>query len=190
MAGNHYDFLTRWRVAATCEEVYEMLGDGEGLVRWWPSVYLDVETLAPGDQSGVGKVMSVFTKGWLPYTLRWRFEIVEVRPPHGFTLKAQGDFEGTGTWSFDQEGDSVLATYDWRIDAEKPLLKLLTPLLKPVFSANHRWAMARGEESLKLELARRHSRTDAERDAVPPPPPPTFRSTRVLRSGRDPLKPR
>ena len=46
-------------------------------------------------------------------------------------------------------------TYDWRIRAEKPLLRYLSFLLKPVFSANHRWAMARGEESLKAELARR-----------------------------------
>lgn len=167
-----------------------MLGDGEGLVRWWPSVYLDVETLSPGDASGAGKVMSLFTKGWLPYTLRWRFEIVEVRPPHGFTLKAHGDFEGTGVWSFEQEHESVIATYDWRIDAEKPVLKVLTPILKPIFSANHRWAMARGEESLKLELARRHARTDAERDAVPPPPSPTFWSARRPQSSQDRVNPR
>jgi hypothetical protein len=177
VAGNHYDFLTSWRIDATCEEVYEVLADGEGLVRWWPSVYLRVETLRQGDKSGVGKVMSLVTKGWLPYTLSWRFEIVEARPPHGFSLKARGDFEGTGSWSFQQEGGSVVAGYDWRIDAEKPLLKALTPLLKPVFSANHRWAMARGEESIVLELARRRARTDEERDAVPPPPRPTFWSS-------------
>lgn len=29
--------------------------------------------------------------------------------------------------------------------------------MKPIFSANNRWAMAKGEESLKLELARRHA---------------------------------
>jgi hypothetical protein len=44
--------------------------------------------------------------------------------------------------------------YDWRIRAEKPLLRYLSFLFKPVFSANHRWATARGEESLKAELAR------------------------------------
>ena len=42
-----------------------------------------------------------------------------------------------------------------RIRAEKPLLRYLSFLLKPVFSANHRWAMARGEESLRAELGRR-----------------------------------
>jgi hypothetical protein len=30
-------------------------------------------------------------------------------------------------------------------------------LVKPAFAANHRWAMASGERSLGLELARRHA---------------------------------
>jgi hypothetical protein len=41
-----------------------------------------------------------------------------------------------------------------------------------VFSANHRWAMARGLESLKLELARRHAATAEERAHIPAPPAP------------------
>jgi hypothetical protein len=48
-------------------------------------------------------------------------------------------------------------SYDWRIRADKPLLRTLSFLLKPVFSANHRWAMAQGEASLKRELVRRHA---------------------------------
>jgi hypothetical protein len=45
--------------------------------------------------------------------------------------------------------------FDWRIRAEKPLLRWLSFVLKPLFEANHRWAMARGEECLVRELARR-----------------------------------
>ena len=52
-------------------------------------------------------------------------------------------------------------TYDWRLRAEKPLLRSLSFLLKPLFEANHRWAMAQGEESLRLELARRRATTTA-----------------------------
>ncbi len=58
-------------------------------------------------------------------------------------------------WTFEQDGGAVNITYDWRIRAEKPLLRYLSFLLKPIFSANHRWAMARGEESLRAELGRR-----------------------------------
>ena len=62
--------------------------------------------------------------------------------------------------------------YDWRIHAEKPLLRTFSFMLKPIFSANHHWAMRMGEQSLKLELARRHARTAEERARVPPTEPP------------------
>jgi hypothetical protein len=174
MAANEYVFVTRWRVRGTIDEVSEILQDAEALPRWWPSVYLAVRQLEPGDQRGVGKVVDLFTKGWLPYTLRWQFRVTEDRRPHGFSLEASGDFVGKGIWTLTQDGPIADIVYDWRIRADKPLLRMLSLLMKPVFAANHRWAMARGEESLTFELARRHARTSQERAAVPPPPPPTF----------------
>ena len=66
-------------------------------------------------------------------------------------------------------------TYDWTVLAEKGVLKHLSLVMKPVFGANHRWAMARGEESLRLELARRRAAGDPiVSAAIPPPPGPTF----------------
>jgi len=45
--------------------------------------------------------------------------------------------------------------------------------LRPIFEANHRWAMTQGEDSLVLELARRRATSDVQRREVPPPPGPT-----------------
>ena len=45
MSANEYHFVTAWRVEATVEEVSAILGDPLGLVRWWPSVYLDVHEI-------------------------------------------------------------------------------------------------------------------------------------------------
>jgi hypothetical protein len=174
MATNEYHFVTDWRVKGTLEEVSEILEDALALPRWWPSVYLEVEELEAGDARGKGRVIALLTKGWLPYTLRWKFRITESRHPHGFSLRAFGDFEGTGRWTFTQDGEFVHIIYDWRIRADKPLLKALSFLLKPIFSANHRWAMARGLDSLVLELERRRARTPEEAARVPPPPAPTF----------------
>ena len=159
MAGApEYAFLTRWRLRATAEEVFDILSDPIDLKRWWPSVYLDVKELKPGDQpNGVGRVIDLYTKGWLPYTLRWNFKVIESTRPSGFKLEAHGDFEGTGVWTIRQDGDFVDATYDWRIKAEKPLLRYGSFVFRPFFAANHRWAMARGEESLRRELDRRRS---------------------------------
>ncbi len=181
MATNDYHFITDWRVQGTLQEVTDIIADAEELTRWWPSVYLDVKILEKGDEVGLGKVVDLYTKGWLPYTLRWQFRVTEVRDD-SFTLVAQGDFEGRGIWTFKQDGPWVDITYDWKISAEKPLLRYFSFLIKPIFAANHRWAMAKGEESLALELARLHARTDLARSQVPMPPQPTRTSVPLLMS--------
>jgi hypothetical protein len=35
----------------------------------------------------------------------------------------------------------------------KPLVRHLTPVLRPLFALNHRWAMRRGQASIVAELA-------------------------------------
>src|SRR5947208_8826488 len=174
MRTNQYEFLSRWRVEGTCGEVADILGDPLALAHWWPSVYLDAQEIAPPRASGdgLGRRVSVLTKGWLPYTIRWEFEVIESRYPSGFAITARGDFDGRGVWTFQQDGAFVDITYDWRLSAEKPVLRRLSFLLKPLFQANHRWAMAQGEESLKLELRRRRATSDAARCSVPLPPGP------------------
>jgi len=169
---NDYHFVSRWRVKGTCGEVADILGDPLALTRWWPSVYLKVDELRPADARGLGRRVRLQTAGWLPYTLQWEFEVVDSHYPHDFTIVASGDFDGRGEWTFVQDGPDVDITYDWRLRAEKPLLRHLSFVLKPLFEANHRWAMARGEESLRLELARRRAPSAAAAALVPPPPPP------------------
>ena len=172
---NTYHFITRWIVEATCEEVYRILEDVDSLADWWPSVYLDVHILEKGKPGGVGKVVELYTKGWLPYTLRWKFRVTDTHFPTGFSLQAFGDFIGAGIWTFrTTDTGQCEVIYDWQIQANKPLLKILTPILRPLFSLNHHWAMRMGERSLRLEISRRKAKTDAERAAVPSPPGPTF----------------
>lgn len=172
--GPQYEFLTVWRVPGSIQEVRAVLGDAEALPRWWPSVYLAVDVVEGGGADGVGRTLDLYTKGWLPYTLRWRLRVTEPVTDAGFALEASGDLEGAGRWTFAQDGPEVVVTYDWRVAATKPLLRRLSWLLRPAFAANHRWAMARGEESLALELRRRRAATDEDRRRVPGPPPATF----------------
>jgi hypothetical protein len=169
---HEYQFLSRWRVEGTCGEVADILGDPLALSQWWPSVYLGVDELRPPDAHGLGRRARLHTKGFLPYTLTWELEVTETRYPYGFTIAASGDFDGRGVWTFEQDGSFVDVTYDWRLSAEKPLLRNLSFLLRPLFEANHRWAMAQGEQSLKLELLRRRASSDAVRVNIPLPPGP------------------
>jgi hypothetical protein len=175
MTTNEYHYITHWRVKGTIQEVSEILSQATDLVRWWPSVYLDIQEAEAGDENGIGKVIHLYTKGWLPYTLRWSFRVTESKYPYGFALEAWGDFVGRGIWTFEQNGEWADITYDWKIRADKPLLKYFSFLFKPIFGANHQWAMRMGEESLKLELMRRHAATPEERARIPSPPGPTFK---------------
>jgi hypothetical protein len=180
---NSYHFVSHWRVEGTCGEVADILGDPLALPRWWPSVYLSVEEIAAPNSHGLGRRVRLRTKGWLPYTLAWEFEVVDSHYPTGLTIVASGDFDGRGQWTFVQDGAHVDITYDWRLTAEKPLIRNLSALLRPVFEANHRWAMAQGEASLVLELARRRAASDAERASVPPPPGPVTYAAAALVGG-------
>ena len=155
MAANDYIFVTNWRVCGTVEEVYQVLIEGRQYPRWWPEVYLEVTQTAPGGDHGLGKSAQLYTGGKLPYRLRWHSRVVETRYPNGYLLEATGDFIGRGEWTFEQQGPEVAIRFDWRLRAEKPLLRCLSFMMKPIFRANHRWAMARGEEGLRSELARR-----------------------------------
>jgi hypothetical protein len=168
--GSDYHFVTIWHVAGTIEEVKAVLGDGLSLPSWWPSVYLGVNQVDPGGADGLGATLDLHTKGWLPYTLRWRLRVTEPITDAGFALEAKGDLNGTGRWTFEKDGPNVVITYDWRVSASKPLLRRLSWLLRPAFSANHHWAMRKGEESLRLEVRRRRGE-----EGVPEPPPATFR---------------
>jgi hypothetical protein len=183
MPANDYHFVTNWRVEGTCGEVADILRDALALPRWWPAVYLRVDQLAAGDEAQVGQRVRLLTKGWLPYTLNWEFVVVESQYPNGFTLQASGDLDGRGEWTFVQQGSEVEITYDWRIRADKPILRALSFLLKPLFEANHRWAMAQGETSLALELERRRAASDGARSEVPAPPGPVTYAGIALATG-------
>jgi hypothetical protein len=194
---NVYAFRTTWDLPATPEEVAAVLGDAAGLERWWPSVYLRVRVVEPGDERGIGRVVDLHTKGWLPYTLKWRFTVTESDPPRGFALRAEGDFVGRGVWTITRQPAApdgsarTAATYDWRISAEKTILRRLSFVMKPIFAANHRWAMARGDESIRLEIARRRAAGDPlVLASIAEPPGPTFPQSLTRRISRRRARPR
>jgi hypothetical protein len=175
---NAYSFVDRWRVQSTLDEVYDVMIRGEDFAGWWPGIYLDSTLIQPGDQNGLGGIARFRSQGGrLLYVLDWTSRTIGVNRPYGFTLEATGDFVGTGRWTFRQDGDWVDMTFEWNIRAENPLLRYGSFVMKPILADNHRFAMRVGEKSLRLELARRHAQTDAERAAIPPPPGPITAAT-------------
>jgi hypothetical protein len=154
LASNDYAFLTHWRVPGTLEQAYDILIDVRGYLRWWPDVYLEVGPIG-SISAGVGAKTRLLTRGKLPYKLHWQAEIIEADRPISFVIRATGDFDGHDVWSLQPQDNDVAIAFDWRLRAEKPLLRYLSFLFKPLFKWNHRWAMVCGEEGLRAEIARR-----------------------------------
>jgi Polyketide cyclase / dehydrase and lipid transport len=159
MPANGYQFVTHWWLSGTPEQVSDLLNDTDTLIRIWPSLYKRATVVEPGGENGIGRVLSVETRGHLPYTLRWSFRLTESRHPYGYSIEAWGDMVGRGVWTFERDNDTTRVTYDWRVRTEKPLLKLLSPILKALFRANHDRVMADGEVALRAEQERRRAAT-------------------------------
>jgi uncharacterized protein YndB with AHSA1/START domain len=145
MAGE-YVFIDEWDVDAPQEAVFEALADTRTYPEWWKPVYISVEADC---EPGVGCVSQQEFKGQLPYHLKTRSEIERYDPPHEFAVSVVGDLTGKGVWTLTSRNGGVHVHFDWRVIADRPLLRYLTPILRPVFRWNHNWSIKRAIEGLE-----------------------------------------
>jgi len=146
LAAREYVFVDEWDVAAPREAVFDALADACSYPVWWKPVYLDVES---DGEPEVGKASRQHFKGRLPYHLRTRSVITRLEPPHAIGADVDGDLRGTGLWTLTETDDGgTHVRFDWRVFADRPLLKVLTPVLRRALRWNHAWAIARAREGL------------------------------------------
>jgi uncharacterized protein YndB with AHSA1/START domain/mannose-6-phosphate isomerase-like protein (cupin superfamily) len=141
-----YVFVDQWEVAAPPEAVFDAIADARTYPEWWRPVYLDVEADGPPQ---LGKVSHQRFKGRLPYHLRTRSVIKALDPPHTITADVDGDLRGRGTWTLTPTARGTHVRFDWQVHADRRLLRVLTPVLRPLFRWNHNWAIARAMEGLE-----------------------------------------
>lgn len=141
-----YVFIDQWEVAAPPEAVFDAIADARSYPQWWRPVYLDVESDGPPE---VGKESRQHFKGRLPYHLHTRSVIVALDPPRTITADVDGDLRGRGTWTLTPTPRGTHVRFDWQVMADRRLLRVLTPVLRPLLRWNHNWAIARAIEGLE-----------------------------------------
>ena len=141
-----YVFIDEWDVQAPAAAVFQALADPRTYPDWWTPVYIDVEASGP---PAVGATSQQHFKGRLPYHLRQTSEIVRLEPPREFEIRVTGDLTGRGVWTVTPKGDAVHVRFDWRVTADRALLRVLTPILRPFFRWNHNWAIKRAMAGLE-----------------------------------------
>ena len=144
MASNSYHFEDRWQVRFPIEQVWEVLARPEEYPRWWRGVYLSATRL-----DAEGKRVAVVARGWLPYKLRFTIESALQEKPRLIAFRATGDFvTNLSRWVLEPHGDLTAVTLEWNPRVEKPIVKFLSPVLRPLFRWNHEWTMRRGERQI------------------------------------------
>lgn len=143
---NEYVFIDEWDVDAPAEAVFEALADARTYPEWWKPVYIAVDADGPPE---VGCVSRQEFKGRLPYQLETRSEIVRLESPRQFEVRVEGDLRGRGVWTLTPRNGGVHVRFDWRVFADRPLLRHLTPILRPLFRWNHNWSIKRAIEGLE-----------------------------------------
>ena len=112
-------------------------------------VYLSAVSLDGEGEPRVGGRVAVVAKGWLPYKLRFTIETTALEKPTLIEFKATGDFvTDASRWVLKHEGVGTSVTLEWNPRVEKAALKLLSPLLKPLFRWNHAWTMKLGQRQI------------------------------------------
>lgn len=144
--GREYVFRDEWDIDAEIGVVFDLVSDVSSYPHWWRPVYKSVET---NGVRGVGCVAQHCFRGALPYDIHLRTELTVYDPPHRFEFKAEGDLRGHGIWTFTEHDSRTRVCWDWHVCADKPLLRVLTPLLRPLFRWNHSWAVSRAQAGLQ-----------------------------------------
>jgi hypothetical protein len=141
-----YAFADEWLVPATPDWVYELLSCPREYPAWWGDVFLE----GAGDPgpAAPGKRARLVTRGRLPYRLRWELVCVQAIAPARLVSRIDGDFAGDGIWTISTADGGTRAVLEWNVEVRKGFVRRLTPILRPLFAWNHRWAMGRGLERI------------------------------------------
>jgi hypothetical protein len=105
-------------------------------------------------------------KGRLPYHLRTRSRITRLEPPRVITAEVEGDLRGRGNWTLTEtSGGGTHVSFEWIVHADRRLVRVLTPLLRPALRWNHDWAIARAIEGLEPYARRLAAEAPAKKAA-------------------------
>ncbi|MEZ0242731.1 MAG: SRPBCC family protein [Sphingomonas sp.] len=144
--------VTDWHFTQPLDRVWALIEDTERWPDWWPAVK-KVETIRQGDETGLGAVRRITWGTALPYTLTFDVEVTKIEKHDCIEGRAFGELEGTGIWNFHAEPEGTHVRYLWRVDVTKPWMKLMAPILAPMFAWNHNKVMCWGLAGARKALA-------------------------------------
>lgn len=152
MAVTHFELTNEWHLALPIDRVWDLIAATQDWPRWWRAV-ARVEQLQAGAADGLGAIHRMHWKTALPYSLAFDVETVRVEKHREIEGRAFGELDGTGLWTFEETPEGTAARYLWRVEVTKPWMRLMAPVLRPVFAWNHHKVMGWGETDARKWLS-------------------------------------
>lgn len=152
MATNYYIFIDKFIAPCDIETAYRYIKEIEDYPRWWGKVYKKITKLKDAPQDQPGAKYSIMVGGFLPYVLKIENEVTYIDRPYLIRFTADGDLQGKGVWSFREVEGGTEITFDWRVAANKKIIRWFSFLLKPLFRANHHYCVVKAKEGIEKDL--------------------------------------
>jgi uncharacterized protein YndB with AHSA1/START domain len=143
---NSYAFRSTWTLDAPPADVYAVLEEVADYPAWWP----EIRRAEP-----VGDKAFTFTcRSTLPYDLVFTSSQSRHDPEAG-VLEAvlTGDLDGFSRWVVSASATGTTAVFEEEVVATKRSLRLLAPVARPAFKANHQMMMRHGQAGLRTYVA-------------------------------------
>jgi uncharacterized protein YndB with AHSA1/START domain len=143
---NQYAFRSEWHLDAPPADVYAVLHELADYPAWWPEVRRSEQV---ADQA-----FTLTCRSTLPYDLV--FTTTQSRQdPEAGVLEANlaGDLDGFSRWTITASGPGATAVFEEEVEATKRSLRVLAPVARPAFRANHTLMMRHGQAGLRTYLA-------------------------------------
>lgn len=149
-----FELTTRWQIPAPRERVFDEIAHPERWPGWWPGVVSTREDDS-GDRNGIGRRGEIVWRAPLfRYKVRFEITATRVEPPVSLEADAVGDLRGTGTWQFRAADPGTDVEFAWRVEAVKPLLRVVSPVARLALVWGHDRLMRAGERGLTEHLSR------------------------------------
>ncbi len=149
---HHYLFISSWTISTASDRLWKMADQIEA-IDCWDNVVFDKVKHGQG-VDGIGDVFRCTFKTKMLFPLSIYLTVTDKRKPDQFTLEVEGPLAGTGTCFMKQSPDGAQTELrcEWKVRLHHAGLRLMNPLLRPVYTWSHDKVMDEGVHGVAASL--------------------------------------
>ena len=147
----NYRLQTVWRTSADIERIWETLAHYSA----WPTEGGGIKKVGGvrrGDEGGVGTILRQGWRSWMPYTLVFDLEMIQLESRRVLEGRASGDLEGICKWTFTPLDGGTEIRFDVNVCMGRWWMNLPVPFATRIVRSNFETIMRWGREGLERTL--------------------------------------